>query len=124
MPRRVRVAQLLVVLHAALLMTQPITAGGLLDGDNDAREAHQAVGGVLVSFVGLGQLIAIAFAARALGSWRAPILACGIWLAEVAQMALGNAGSVRVHVPLGVATVVAAAGLVVLLVGRRAPAWS
>lgn len=100
-------------LHAAVIFGQAITAGFFLSGHGTARHVHTIDAGVITSFLGWIQIIAIVPLARRRGR-RAPIVAAAIiWVCEWAQHATGNAGILAVHIPLGVALFTATSGLLV-----------
>lgn len=104
-------ARLVTTLHTAILFGQPITAGLFLSGHGGALDVHNIDAGVITSFVGWIQIVAVVPLARRLGQ-RAPIVvATLLWLAEFVQHATGNTATLVVHIPLGVALVTGASGL-------------
>ena len=113
--RRPRVSLwLLRVLLSAQVVTavlQPLLAGMFLGGDVDAIVWHRVVGGLMTL---LGIVVAVVSLCYVLAGdgrrWLLPVAAAAAIL-DVVQLGLGFGGSVRAHVPLGVAAVAVAAGL-------------
>lgn len=104
------VFRLLTLAQAALFVLQPISIGSFLQGSWAAFDLHSIVGGVLVlptmATAGVGLLLAV-LARRiwvGLGSMALGVL-------TTAQVGIGHAGMVSVHVPLGVALVALAVWL-------------
>lgn len=98
------VFRLLTLAQAALFVLQPISIGSFLQGSWAAFDLHSIVGGVLVlptmATAGVGLLLAV-LARRiwvGLGSMALGVL-------TTAQVGIGHAGMVSVHVPLGVVLV-------------------
>lgn len=105
------VFRVVTVLHAALTISQAIAAGGILQASTLGLVVHQAGAGLLW-LVSLAQvpIAAIAWRPGGLPAW--PIgVSAGLVVGETAQVAVGATGVLAVHVPLGVAIVVAAVGL-------------
>lgn len=89
--------------HAVLVVAQPVAAGAMLQASVAGRAVHQGVGGVLL-LVAMVQ-IPLAVLAWWPGRWPAWPVALSVLLlvAETTQLTLGYAGSLGVHLPLGVA---------------------
>jgi hypothetical protein len=94
--------------HLVAVLAQPVLAGRYLTGDVDAIEVHGLVGSLL-------SLVAMALIAGAAGYvlagrgrlWVFPVMVL-LFLAEGLQIGAGHSRELQVHVPLGVAIVVAA----------------
>jgi hypothetical protein len=111
--------RVVVVLHAAMTITQAVAAGGILQASAVGLAVHQAVGGtvLLVAFVQV-PLAVLAWRPGRLPAWPVGVSAALV-VVEVAQVALGATGVLAVHVPLGVAIVGAAVTLAVWAVRVR-----
>ncbi|CAA9297459.1 MAG: hypothetical protein AVDCRST_MAG48-1046 [uncultured Friedmanniella sp.] len=105
--------RLLATAHAGLCLLQPVSIGQYLDGRYGLLRVHQVGAGLLV-------LTALALGVVALGyvlsGGRTWALVCGLlFLLEGVQTGLGYSRSLGLHVPLGVAVVVLALVLAVLV---------
>ncbi|SHN05756.1 hypothetical protein [Cryptosporangium aurantiacum] len=98
--------------HALCVVAQPVLAGRFLDGDYDAISAHSLNGSVLPASGMLVGAVALAYLIAGGAVW--PLLAfSALWLAEGFQIGAGYARVLAIHIPLGVAIVVAALGLTI-----------
>lgn len=111
--------RVVVVLHAAMALAQPVAAGAILQASTLGLAVHQAVGGVLllVAFVQVPVAV-LAWRPGRLPAWPVAV-SVGLVVVETAQVALGATGVLAVHVPLGVAIVGAAVGLACWAVRAR-----
>jgi uncharacterized membrane protein (UPF0182 family) len=90
------------------VLAQPVLAGRYLTGDVDAMKAHSLIGSMMA-------LVAMALIAGALAYvvggrgrlWVLPVMVL-LFLAEGFQIGMGYSRQLHLHVPLGVAIVVAA----------------
>lgn len=123
-PRRTRITWwfLVVILgiHAVLATGQPILAGALLSGNADAITLHEA-GGEFMHLTCFAQLpIAVLFWRPGRGPlWPALVTALLI-VAEGAQIGLGEAHRLGIHVPLGVGIVGSVIALFIWSIAWRA----
>jgi hypothetical protein len=111
----VRAMYLVLWLLAVSVLAQAIFAGLFLDGHDTWRDWHATNGMVLLPLLALVQVV-LAVLVRRPGrgpGWPA-IASLGLLVAILLQIAMGQAGQLAVHVPLGVAIV----GLVSALLGR------
>ncbi|MFC0628894.1 hypothetical protein [Kribbella deserti] len=95
------------LLHAALIVLQPVMAGYFLAGEVDAMSVHSPIGSLVWMLAFLQIFVAALYwlAGRGRG-W--PVLASiGLFLAEMTQMTLGHTQTMSVHIPLGTSIVVA-----------------
>ncbi|PRX96165.1 hypothetical protein [Allonocardiopsis opalescens] len=89
--------------HAAMVLLQAASAGGLLSGADGMWAVHGAGAGA-VHVLGLVQLVAAVLYWRPGGGPPWPAWASlALLLLGMAQSAVGGSGAVAVHVPLGVA---------------------
>lgn len=98
----------LLTLHALAAIAQPILAGRYLSGDFDALLVHGGNAG-LVMLMAMGAFAAAVLywlAGRGVG-WPAALLAV-LFVAEIAQTAVGAQRVLAVHIPLGVGIVAGA----------------
>ncbi|MEU4608157.1 hypothetical protein AB0F43_34680 [Kribbella sp. NPDC023972] len=108
--RRPRVSlwslRLVLLLHAGLVVAQPILAGYFLSGDVDAMNAHGPIGSTLW-MVSMIQFVAAACYWLAGGGRVWPmLLTVVLFFAEFVQLTFGYLQNFAVHVPLGTAIVV------------------
>jgi len=95
------------LLHAGLVVAQPILAGYFLSGDVDAMNVHGPIGSTLW-MVSMIQFVAAFFYWLVGGGRIWPLLlSVVLFLAEFVQLTYGYLQNFAVHVPLGTAIVVA-----------------
>ena len=99
--------------HALAALAQPVIAGRYLSGHFDALIVHAANAGLvmLTTIVAFGAAVLYWAAGRGAG-WPALTLAA-MFVAVIAQTALGALRVLAIHIPLGVVIVALAVGLVV-----------
>jgi hypothetical protein len=95
------------VLHAALVVLQPIAAGIYLSGEVDAMNLHSPIGSTLWMITMLQFVVAALYWRPGGGRLWPAIATAVVFFAEFTQMTLGHSRTLAVHVPLGVAIVVA-----------------
>ncbi|QJY46773.1 hypothetical protein [Pseudonocardia broussonetiae] len=99
--------RLLLTLHLVAVLAQPVLAGRFLTGDIDAIAAHGLVGSLLAAsglvLIGLTLLYVLAGRGRL---WVAPA-GVVLFLAIGIQVGAGYSRDLALHVPLGVAVVLA-----------------
>jgi cytochrome b561 len=94
------------LLHAVLVVAQPILAGYFLSGDVDAMAWHSAIGSSLF-LIAMLQLIAAVLYWRPGGGRLWPgFVTLGLIVAELAQVVFGYSQNFAIHVPLGTAIVI------------------
>jgi hypothetical protein len=118
MPRFARPLRAIVLLHAALVLTQAALAGQFLSGHGAWLRVHETNAGV-IQLVGLVQLVVAVLVWRPGRGPGWPALASlALLVAEEFQIGFGYARVLALHVPLGVAIF----GLTVaMLVGTGRP---
>ncbi|TCO22097.1 hypothetical protein EV652_11082 [Kribbella steppae] len=95
------------LLHAGLVVAQPILAGYFLSGDVDAMNVHGPIGSTLW-MVSMIQFVAAFFYWLVGGGRIWPLLlSVVLFVAEFVQLTYGYLQNFAVHVPLGTAIVVA-----------------
>jgi len=95
------------LLHAALIIAQPILAGYFLSGDVDAITAHGSIGST-VWMVAMIQIVTALLYWRPGGGRLWPALVTVVlFFAEFVQLTYGYLQNFAVHVPLGTAIVIA-----------------
>jgi hypothetical protein len=94
--------------HLVAVLAQPVLAGRYLTGDVDAIKVHGLVGSLLalVAMTLIGGAIAYVLGGRG-RLWGLPVTVL-LFLAEGFQIGMGYSRQLQLHVPLGVAIVVAA----------------
>ena len=94
--------------HLVAVLAQPILAGRYLTGDVDAMAVHGLVGSLLALVAMTLIASALAYVVGGRGQlWVLPV-AVLLFLAEGFQIGMGYSRQLQMHVPLGVAVVVAA----------------
>lgn len=105
--------RVVLVLHAVLVVMQPILAGYFLSGESDAMNVHGPIGSSLW-MVSMIQFVAAVLYWRPGGGrlWPA-VVTLALFFAEFVQLTFGYLQNFAVHVPLGSAIVIT----VVLMTG-------
>lgn len=93
------------LLHAGLLVTQPILAGYFLSGESDAMAAHGPIGSTLWMVAMLQLVAAILYWFPGGGRIWPALLSLGLFIGEFVQLTFGYLQNFAVHVPLGTALV-------------------
>jgi hypothetical protein len=110
--------RIVLVLHASLVVAQPILAGYFLSGEVDAIDIHGPIGSSLW-MISLIQFVVAMFYWRPGGGrlWPAGVTIL-LFFAEFLQLIFGYAQNFAIHVPLGTAIVV---GVVTLTIWSFRP---
>ena len=111
--------RMVLVLHALLVVLQPIAAGIYLSGEVDAMNLHSPIGSTLWMITMLQFVVAVLYWRPGGGRLWPTIATAVLFLAEFAQMILGQSRILLVHVPLGVSIV---AGVLLFTVWSFLPA--
>jgi|GEM_PF-1087486 hypothetical protein len=99
--------------EAVATVAQPVIAGRYLSGDFDALVVHAANAAlIMLTTIGAFGAAVLYWAAGRGAGWPALILA-GMFIAVIAQTALGALRVLAIHIPLGVAIVALAIGLAI-----------
>lgn len=93
--------------HLLAVLAQPVLAGLFLTGDVDAIAVHGAVGSGLAAVALVVAGCALAYVAAARGRLWLLLAAGALFLADGLQIGMGYSRQLQLHVPLGVAIVVA-----------------
>jgi len=94
--------------HVVAVLAQPVLAGRYLTGDVDAIKTHGLIGSLLALVAMSLMAGALAYVVGGRGQlWVLPVTVL-VFLAEGFQIGMGYSRALDVHVPLGVAIVVAA----------------
>lgn len=99
--------RLVLLLHLALALSQPLTIGRYLDGVFSMVQVHGVLGTMLFPVTVVAVAVAIGYTIAGGRLWVAPVLGVVTFL-EMIQVGMGYARMLGIHVPLGVATVVVA----------------
>jgi hypothetical protein len=110
--RRPRVSlQLLritLVLHAALIVAQPIAAGYFLSGNVDAMtDIHATIGGSVWIVAFVQTIVAACYTIAGRGRLWPTLASAVLVIAEFVQLTFGYIQNFAVHIPLGTAIVTA-----------------
>jgi hypothetical protein len=98
--------RIVLVVHAALVVMQPIMAGYYLSGEADAMNWHSPIGSSLWMWSMIQFVVAMLYW-RPGGGRLWPVLASvALLFAELTQMILGFSQTLAVHIPLGTAIVI------------------
>ena len=99
--------RVVLVLHAALVITQPIAAGYFLSGNVDAmNDVHSPIGGSLWLLALIQTIVAAIYWLAGGGRARPTVLSAVLLVAEFTQLIFGYLQNFAVHVPLGTAIVI------------------
>lgn len=99
--------------EAVATVAQPVIAGRYLSGDFDALIVHAANAAlVMLTIIGAFGAAVLYWAVGRGTGWPALTLA-GMFIAVIAQMALGALRVLAIHIPLGVGIVALALGLAI-----------
>ena len=94
------------VLHAALIVAQPILAGYFLSGNVDAITIHGSIGSTVWMLAMIQFVVAAIYWLGGGGRVWPTILTAVLFVAEFVQLAFGYQQDFAVHVPLGTAIVI------------------
>jgi hypothetical protein len=99
--------RIVITVHLLMVLAQPWLAGQFLTGDVDAIAVHGLVGSLLAA-VGLVVVAAtLLYVIGGRGAVRVAPVAVALFLADGFQIGAGFARDLALHIPLGVAIVVA-----------------
>jgi signal transduction histidine kinase len=105
--------RIVITVHLLMVLAQPWLAGQFLTGDVDAIAVHGLVGSLLAA---VGLVVIATTLIYVLGGrgklWVAPV-AVALFLADGFQIGAGFARNLALHIPLGVAIIVASVLLAV-----------
>lgn len=108
-------------LHAALALTQPVSAGSYLSGNFDILATHGNSGVLLIAATAVWGAAAAAYIAANRGArWPLLLLVPVVFIAEGIQIGMGHQRNLAVHIPLGVLIVLTA----VLLAAWSFTSWA
>jgi hypothetical protein len=98
--------RIVLVLHAALVVMQPIMAGYYLSGEADAMDWHSPIGSSLWMLSMIQFVVAMLYWRPGGGRLWPALATVALFFAEVTQLILGYSQTMFVHVPLGTAIVI------------------
>jgi hypothetical protein len=98
--------RIVLVVHAALVVLQPIMAGYYLSGEADAMNWHSPIGSTLWMWSMIQFAVAVLYWRPGGGRLWPALATVALFFAELAQMVLGHSQTMSVHVPLGTAIVI------------------
>lgn len=102
-----QVLRITLVVHAALVVAQPIAAGYFLSGNVDAMTSvHSPIGGSVWMIAMIQTVVAATYWLAGGGRAWPLVLSAVLIVAEFTQLIFGYAQNFAVHVPLGTAIVV------------------
>lgn len=105
--------RLLLTVHLVAVLAQPVLAGRYLAGDVDAIALHGTIGSTLAAVGLLLIVLALLYVLGGRGRWWVAPAAVALFLAEGFQIGAGFTRDLGLHVPLGVAIVLASVLLTV-----------
>ncbi|GAB2630893.1 hypothetical protein [Kribbella swartbergensis] len=94
------------LLHAALVVAQPILAGYFLSGEVDAMNVHGPIGSTLWMISMIQVVVALFYWLAGGGRGWPLLLTVVLFFAEFVELTFGYLQNFAVHVPLGTAIVV------------------
>lgn len=96
------------VLHAVLIVAQPIAAGYFLSGNVDAMtDIHATIGGSVWMVAFVQTIVAACYTITGRGRLWPTIASAVLVVAEFVQLTFGYSQNFAVHIPLGTAIVTA-----------------
>jgi hypothetical protein len=98
--------RIILLLHAGLVVAQPILAGYFLSGDVDAMNVHGPIGSTLWMLTMIQFVVAVLYWLVGGGRIWPTLLTVVLFFAEFVQLTFGYLQNFAVHVPLGTAIVV------------------
>src|SRR5262245_50367893 len=102
-----QVLRIVLVLHAALVVAQPIAAGYFLSGNVDAMtNIHSPIGGSVWMMALIQTIVAACYWLAGGGRAWPTALSAVLLVAEFTQLIFGYVQNFAVHVPLGTAIVI------------------
>lgn len=91
------------LIHAAMAVAQPITAGSYMSGNYDMLQTHGTNGTLLLlATFGWGAAAAAYVGVRRGAGWPVLVLIPVVFLTEGIQIGMGHERNLAVHIPLGV----------------------
>lgn len=109
------------LLHAALALAQPVSAGSYLSGNFDVLATHDSIGVLLVPATVVWGAAAVGHVAANRGAgWPLLLFVPVVFMAEGIQVGMGHQRNLAVHIPLGVLIVLTA----VLLAAWSFTSWA
>jgi hypothetical protein len=115
--RRPRVSlwglRITLLLHAGMLVAQPILAGYFLSGEVDAMSVHGPIGSTVWMLAMIQFVAAVCYWLAGGGRGWPALLTAVLFFAEFVQLTFGYLQNFAVHVPLGTAIVATAVWMAV-----------
>ncbi|GAB2598977.1 hypothetical protein [Kribbella endophytica] len=105
--------RIVLLLHAGLVIAQPVLAGYFLSGEADAMDAHGPIGSTVWMVAMLQFVVAVLYWRPGHGRLWPALVTILLFLAEMTQMVFGYLQNFAVHVPLGTAIVVTVVALTI-----------
>ncbi len=105
--------RIFLLVHAAVVVAQPILAGYFLSGEADAMAWHSPLGSSLFLLTMLQLVAALLYFWPGGGRPWAALITVGLVVAELTQVVFGHQQNFAVHVPLGTAIVITAVWMAV-----------
>lgn len=98
--------RIVLLLHAGLVIAQPVLAGYFLSGESDAMEIHGPIGSTLWMVAFLQFVVAVLYWRPGRGKLWPALVTLALFFADFVQLTFGYLQNFAVHVPLGTAIVV------------------
>jgi hypothetical protein len=105
--------RVVLTVQAVAAVAQPVIAGRYLSGDFDALAIHAAVAGLMMLATIAAFVAAVLYWVVGRGAGWPALTLVALFVAVIAQMALGAIRVLAIHIPLGVAIVAIAVALAV-----------
>ena len=90
------------IVHAILVVAQPILAGLSLEGNSGALDLHYTNGMLIMGVAFLQVIAAVLWWKPGGGPSKAMSVSAVLLVAEVAQFFIGDSGNFAIHLPLGI----------------------
>jgi hypothetical protein len=105
--------RIVLLLHAGLVIAQPILAGYFLSGEADAIDVHSPIGSTLWMVAMLQFVVAVLYWRPGGGRLWPALVTLVLFFADFVQLVFGHLQNFAVHVPLGTAIVVTVVSMTV-----------
>lgn len=107
-----RIFGIVAIIHAVMVVIQPITAGMSMDGDTFALDLHYWNGMSIMTVAVIQLILGVLWFKPGGGPSRAITISLVLLALEVAQFLIGDSGHMAIHLPLGIILLFGVLGLI------------
>lgn len=109
------VLRIIALLTSVAVLAQPVLAGSYLDGEVDAIATHGTNGVMILGLIFVQGIAALIYMTAGRGKGWPLLVNVPLWFGTGIQIGMGHSANLAVHVPLGIAIVIAQLGITVWL---------